>query len=43
MEIIVGTLAQVIADFDATLTRYWIDGRRGQSKIDGCGNVLLKL
>ncbi|GKU91489.1 hypothetical protein SLEP1_g5356 [Rubroshorea leprosula] len=22
---------QVIADFDATLTRYWIDGRRGQS------------
>lgn len=23
---------QVIADFDATLTKYWIDGRRGQSK-----------
>ncbi|XP_065001663.1 uncharacterized protein LOC135634883 [Musa acuminata AAA Group] len=22
---------QVIADFDGTLTRYWIDGRRGQS------------
>ncbi|CAI9091419.1 OLC1v1026450C1 [Oldenlandia corymbosa var. corymbosa] len=22
---------QVIADFDATLTKYWIDGRRGQS------------
>ncbi|XP_022957072.1 7-methylguanosine phosphate-specific 5'-nucleotidase A [Cucurbita moschata] len=22
---------QVIADFDATLTRYWIDGRRGQT------------
>ncbi|GMP68218.1 hypothetical protein CsSME_00027901 [Camellia sinensis var. sinensis] len=21
----------VIADFDATLTKYWIDGRRGQS------------
>ncbi|KAK2971305.1 hypothetical protein RJ640_001331 [Escallonia rubra] len=24
-------LVQVIADFDATLTKYWIDGRRGQS------------
>lgn len=22
---------QVIADFDATLTKYWIDGCRGQS------------
>ncbi|KAI8539635.1 hypothetical protein RHMOL_Rhmol09G0198100 [Rhododendron molle] len=26
---------QVIADFDATLTKYWIDGRRGQSKLLG--------
>nr|GMD50725.1 7-methylguanosine phosphate-specific 5'-nucleotidase A-like [Ipomoea batatas] len=23
---------QVIADFDGTLTKYWINGRRGQSE-----------
>ena len=23
---------QVIADFDATLTKYWVNGHRGQSK-----------
>lgn len=25
--------AQVIADFDGTLTRYWYDGARGQSTL----------
>lgn len=29
--ILTRTFAQVIADFDGTLTRYWYDGARGQS------------